>query len=486
MTCFCLSRGWKQIFLVILPFKAKSWAFLLDFAFQQLDKAIFLDLSKAQSLRPISRQRKQFQEKIVKSKDFKVVTIKPVKSVVSIFFTVFTDFLKYRDGRTLVDKKSSIRFDHVLECRLSAFYGKKDHDRAKTSLIQFIKHYFASKFALMQVFDYLSENGNISGLYLYNGREPLEASCILVAKALGIRVTILEKGSNNSKFLVFPNSPHLRTDWWDLIKSFNSSAILTHPENEINRQKYIGLKLSGLDPFFEHPWATESNQFQERTELIYPYILFFSSSTTEYSPFEEFNYEVGYSDQFQAVQDLAKEAIRANLNLVIRRHPNSVGIDGVDREGAEWNRLLSTLPNRSIQYFGPDRSFNLIRGIQDSECVFVWKSSTGFESLALGKTTYTLSSAKWSWDNSYSCWTRKQIREAMSTKNNPEIVADTIFKYSNFMANSGTPVVTFKSAHKWGIITSDGKKQMNGVMEDYVQWFQTKFPRLFGRRYNFL
>jgi hypothetical protein len=54
------------------------------------------------------------------------------------------------------------------------------------------------------------------------------------------------------------------------------------------------------------------------------------------------------------------------------------------------------------------------------------------------------------------------------------------------MANSGTPVVTFKSAHKWGIITSDGKKQMNGVMEDYVQWFQTKFPRLFGRRYNFL
>lgn len=470
--------------LVVLPFRAKPWAFLLDYSVQELESATLLEVTKLTTLRRPSKMRVMLQEKLASSKCFNTVKLGKLKSLLSAVLDLRSAFFQYRKGHEIIQKQSLQRLDDIVHCRLSAYLGDRYHDKSKVPFLQFSKFYLVTHRTLNELNNFLrNSNGKFSRIIVYNGREPLEASCIRLARTFGLRVTIIEKGSNNSRYQVFDNSPHYHPDWWALISRFRLSPRIDLELAERNRVAYLNAKLSGIDPYFHESWSKTADVVTTSPDIVDENtILYFSSSSAEFSPFSCFNYDVGYLSQYQAVEELIQEAMRAGLRIVIRRHPNSVGVDGIDREAHKWTETLSKFAKEDVNYVGPDEAFDTYASIRKCKMVFVWKSSIGFEALALGKPAYALATAKWSWDPKLRCWSRYEIKAALIQTLEASIADNVVSLYSNFMANSGTDCKTFKTVAKWGIRTIDGQVIYNGKFEKFFQVMEYKFPRFFGRR----
>ncbi len=471
--------------IVILPFKCKSWAFLLDYSYQKVANAVFLDLSGIQSLRPITRGRKRFQNRIIASSNSLGFEFGDWKSLIVTLLSVSNNFRKFRRSRTIVCKPAEVSLDEILECRLAAFLGIRNFNREDIPFFEFMRHYIVAYRTAIELDSFLKNfTLPIEKIIVFNGREPLEATCIRIADKHCLSTQILEKGSDNSRFQVFKNSPHFHPDWWELLNSHNANQ--ESSELTTQAKDYLKAKLEGIDPYFGDRWMDYTNQNVEADEFIDSNtIIYFTSSSTEFSPFSRFNYEVGYRNQYEAVESLASECLRIKSKLIIRRHPNSVGIDRVDREKPYWQHLVSKFPINQIRYVGPFESFATYENVKKCRMVFVWKSSIGFETLALNKPTFAMASAKWSWDKELRCWSKEEIKYALDHSESlvQEVRDNVVAKYANFMSHSGTKCVTFKSAHKWGIILFDNSKINNGIFENFVQRIQSKAPRFFGRRF---
>jgi len=475
----------EDVTLVIIPFKAKGFAFLLDFAFQEIGLATLVDASRLQSPRPITRQRRIFQKSVAAKKNFLEVRLGSLRSLLLALISLPIDYHKFCAGMQIHEKKSDTGLTDILLCRLAAFMGDRDFNLADTPFFEFSRHYLVSKRASIDFHHFLSKVGSrFSRIVVFNGREPLEATFIKIAKEYGLKVLIVEKGSNNSKYQVFEHSPHYHPNWWQIIEDFSDSALnITDSDSTTSRIDYTSSKLKGIDPYFGDLWNKETprdfpvDEFVDGTTVLY-----FTSSSTEFSPFDEYNYNVGYTNQYEAVKDLAIEVLKLGLKLAIRRHPNSVGLDGVDRENQKWISTISGFDTNKVKYFEPAQKFNNLSSIISSRAVFVWKSSIGFESLALGKPTFALATAKWSWDAALRCWNREEIQVALKSELNLSLAARVVDQYANFMANSGTPCTLVYSAHKWGFVNGDKQVIHNGIFEKQVQYLRSLAPSLFGLR----
>lgn len=471
--------------LVVLPFKCKPWAFLLDYASQELEETLLLDLSKIQSWRWVSRGRREFQNSLAERNNFRIKKLGSSRSLFYAFLTLTQSFFNFRNSNEVRCKMADVRLEEILACRLSAFLGIRNFNRKETPFFEFAKHYLVAFRTAYDLQVFLSlEISTISRVVMFNGREPLEATSIVMADKFNLEVNIIEKGSDNSRYQKFDNSPHFHPDWWKLITESDSIYSENNDFSEAGK-RFVELKLQGVDPYFGDKWLRERDRKEAaRIPINENSVLFFSSSTTEYSPISRFNYEAGFLDQFEAVSQLAEACIEAGLHLVIRRHPNSVGMDGKDRESDLWLKLISRFPLSKITYVGPDVGFQTYANAKKARCVFVWKSSIGFETLALNVPTFALASAKWSWNRDFCCWSRNEINEALrqEIKFGKYQIKEIISKYANFMSDSGTKCINFTSAHKWGIVTLSNQRIYNGVFERFVQKIQFTFPYLFSRR----
>ena len=470
--------------IVVIPFKCKPWAFLLDYSHQKIKNAVFLDLSRIQSLRPITRDRKRFQTRIIESSNFLNYRFGTWKSLIVALLSLPTNFRKFRRSKTIICKQSQVSIDEILDCRLAAFLGIRNFDRKDTPFFEFMRHYIVTYRTAVELDSFLKNfTLPVEKVIVFNGREPLEATCIRIADKYCLPTQIIEKGSDNSRFQVFRNSPHFHPDWWELINSCNANQKLS--ELSMQAESYLEAKLKGIDPYFGDRWMDKTNQNVEVDEFIDSNtVVYFTSSSTEFSPFSRFNYEVGYRNQYEAVESLANECLRTKNKLIIRRHPNSVGFDRVDREKPDWQRIVSKFPSNQIRYVGPFESFATYENVKKCRMVFVWKSSIGFETLALNKPTFAMASAKWSWNKELRCWSKAEIKYALEHAESlvAEFRENVVAQYANFMSQSGTKCIIFKSAHKWGIILNDNSKINNGIFENFIQRIQSKAPKFFGRR----
>jgi hypothetical protein len=478
-------REYSHQALVIIPFKAKGFAYLLDFAFQELHLATLLNASRLQSWRPLTSRRKTFQKSIAINKGFFEVRIGGTKSLFLALFSLLNDYRRFRRGLPIRSNESSICLNDVLQCRLAAFMGDRNFKLSETPFYEFLRHHFVCKRVAIDFERFLNKSkGQYSTLVVYNGREPLEATCIKFAKQYGMNVRIIERGSDASRYQVFETSPHYHPDWWELItNNSNNSFKLNEVVSSKSRDNYIQMRLKGVDTYFDQAWNMNTPEnFPLDPFIDSKTVIYFSSSSTEFSPFPEYNYDVGYKDQYQAVRELAAEVSKLDLKLAIRRHPNSIGLDGIDREHEKWIKTISNFHPNRVKYFGPKEKFNTLSSLKHAHSIFVWKSSIGFESLALGKPTFALATAKWSWDPALRCWNKKEILDALTSTFDPFLATDVVNKFADFMSSSGTRCILFSSAHKWGVITSEGKKIQNGVLEREIQKMRSAIPIVFGLR----
>lgn len=454
---------------IILPFSAKAWATLLEIAIAKRNeigrelKVNLIDVARLESPLPISLGRRSLQRKISKGYEFKV--IKPrllLKEILRFLLRALPDYRRVKLGQIGGIQICDTPIGEILNCRISAAMGSRQFKSQEIPLKLFLKHYWVTYAATCVSTRLLTSKP--APIYAYNGREPLAASFINVAKKKGLEVILAERGSKSSKYQVFPNSPHFHPDWWELILQFSSlnGAISSEEQEEIDI--YIQKKLHGVDSYFDENWGGKfiNPEYGFQSSLLSEdYVCYFSSSTTEFSPFEEYNSNLGYVDQFDAVTDLAQVCLENNLQLIVRRHPNSIGKDGIDRESIAWETLVKKFSN--IFYISPFETYNSYEIAKRARCVMVWKSSIGFETLCLKKPTYALGPAKWAMVEQVRAWSKDRIQSAVI--NGDQDCKELIAAYSLFMTMSGTPYCYFKDSSKLGVTLRSGKKIQNTIFE---------------------
>jgi hypothetical protein len=444
----------------------KSWAVAMELlnCFREHNLQL-IDASNLGAPYFVSIQRKKFQLNTLKN-NARVSSVKyyklPKRVVINKSIRILYTYIKgYKDNNfpyILVGKYDLTRIVH---CRLSARLGSQVFQFRQVKFRDFYRFSSIATKALQLA--RTSLHPELNRIYIYNGRDVIEAIFVKVAKDMGIGVTFLERGSKSNSWQTFQQSPHFHPEWWELITEFSSKEATSRELNRKKRDEFANAKLSGIDIYMGEVW----NQGYEEIDkgLAGTFALFLSTSTMEFSPFEEFNFNPSeFADQFEAVLCLARVLRQNGVRLVVRRHPNSVGADWKDREAPYWQRVIQE-PN--VVYFGPNEKISSYSLLEKAERVYVWKSSMGYESLLLGKPTFTLCSAKWSWSEEFWALNERQIKDSLTKSQNQKIVENVLIAYGDFMGNSGEESQLFQSINKNYLTLRTGETIPNLALQKF-------------------
>jgi hypothetical protein len=462
--------------LVVGNLSAKSWAITLDYAVSLSGEVFYANTAKLETQLPVTLKRRKFQKFVIR--EFRLREVKISRNYLQNFWLIFYS-VKYWKLFCFNSNNNlqllGYNIFNLLQCRIAAYMGHRNFDLRQTPFRIFHKHFVITLRVLIKT-DGLVKNMALNKLVVYNGREPANSTVILVANKYNIPVEILERGSSHSKYQTFAISPHYHPEWWDLIKNFQFKLSDQDQENYIST--FIDEKLNGVDKYFDQEWnSSRKNAQHDESFLDLDYIVYFTSSSTEYSPFEMYNSKLGYQDQFSAVEDLAMSCERLNKTLIIKRHPRSIGVDGTDREHASWNEILEKF--KSVKYLPPDAQVNSYQLANNAIAIFVWKSSIGFETMAMGIPTYALGPAKWAWDTRFQVWNASRIEESLITLTAPDL--EIVKQYALFMSLSGVELRLFRSVNKWGVVSYTHGKILNLVGQRARSRIYDLFLEISGR-----
>ena len=443
--------------LFVINNSTKSWAFQVEELLQNLvvgKESTVLDFSACKSWRPISVNRAKEQFYIRRLPNVTWISFQKLGliNLLSIVKTItfFCKFLILRK-KNLPNLSSDLAFAHdAILCRLSQTMGTRYFSPREIPLVYFFR-FTREAFLGQLAYRFITEK--FSQITLFNGREPLESVIVRKSIDIGIKVSLTERASSDSKYENYSISPHFQPEWWDKARRFWEES---QPIDSLRRREiyqYLSLKSTGFDSFLGQKWHKfYLQQGQDFTDLQ-PCVVFFTTSTHEFSPIVEYECKFGFLDQFEAAKALSNVCTKLGYKLVIRRHPNSISpYDGRDREAALWDELLS--PNTIV--LGPKYSVNSIELAKSSHVAFVWRSSVGIETLFQGVPTYALGSARWALDESFRAWSEEKIYSVISSPvQNLNLPLEI---YANYMAKGGTPLRHFKSVNRYFITSLLGDR----------------------------
>jgi hypothetical protein len=447
--------------VVVIGPKVKSWAIGLEISCtlaQSGKDVLLLDFSNFERHWPFSLRRHLLQFKLTTQYKIKVQKVRRRK--------VYNSNLLLSDYCT-VDELTRLKFQgfeigHVVVASLYARFGSASLELSQVewqevqNTVAIVVDVLDSVLKL-QVF----ENSSLEEVIVFNGREPIEASCLLIAKQMNLQTRISERASTSDKYCLYTQSPHTNSEWWDKIWKFDQSvktgAIVL---SEQKREAYKAQKSKGFDPFQGIKWRQFMDSDQKLDLPSSKYVVFYSVSTGEVSPFLEFDTKAGFPDQFTALEDLIEVARSMSLMVVIRRHPNSLGRDGVDRESSLWAKFKN-LPH--VKYFGPTERVDSYVLAKGAYCCFTWRSTIGFDTLCLGIPSYSLGPSKWALDQSLRTWDKAQLAFALNSPKLPSVKLVNL--YADYMSHFGEQLTFFQKIERWGYVSSSGKRVFNFLFQ---------------------
>jgi len=467
--------------IILISGSCKSWAILTNFAYEQSLSGAnveVIDFTNIQRFFPRSYRRKVLEKKLSKSHRFKFYRVKKLSKATFYTFVLvcrmLPSILLRRNFDFIHEKNLNSFISYTVESRLAQTMGTRYYE------LKDVPRRFRAKF----LFQALMSNHILNNLYgkmhdfeliLFNGREPLESLWIRRFLDQGGKVRILERASSDRRYEVYEVSPHFHPEWWTKIETFSSHAnSWTLGELAID-QNYLKNKIEGYDSFMGEKWSRIQNLVEAQVKLPPEYVLFFATSTHEFSPIDEFNCSEGYQSQFDAVDALYSICKKLGLPLVIRRHPNSVSpLDGFDYEFSRWQKYIAS----DIYFIEPSEKIDLHSITANARVCFIWRSSIGVETIALGKSTYALGSAKWAWGASSRTWNHEDIEKAIQNPKPND--ASEFRRYLAYMARGGVNLTLFESANRFFAVDKYGNRIYPIILGPLIGKYQGLKHKIFG------
>ena len=396
--------------VVILGVKVNSWAWGLERVLElskQGEKTFILDLGVLPNSNRKS-PRDEFQQEFFANISHEYVSWKDLVS-------------RHDRKRLLGEIKRWLLTLQDNENWVNAYFGDlplgrilmSNHARTmgtKTFPLRMLPLSAQLKIATQAVFSlksYESIQRNVGNLSVSNGRSPIEAGVLFGARRDGIKTHVLERGASSKEWYVWETSSHYSPDWWKLLRKTKTE--LVSEESLAISSAYWSERLKGIDTLSGRDWSTEFEVGRLPKNLPREYITFFCTSEHESPALPEFECSnLGFSSQQIAVKKLVEICLLANVTLVIKRHPNSLAVDGVDRESSAWEWVENY---SDVLYIGPKERVDSYALISGSKGVVTFRSSVGIEAAALGVPSRAMGPAEWASTEECRAWTEDEVEK---------------------------------------------------------------------------
>jgi hypothetical protein len=262
-------------------------------------------------------------------------------------------------------------------------------------------------YSYLQTIDAIENSSSNPDLGIaHGGRDAYSAGAFVAFDLHGIKVNLVESGGIQSRWSLFENSPHYAPDFW--------SRMASAPDEPLDQQQikvWWERRLAGSDHFAAEEWGSSRKKDLMPQNLPEKFITFFTTSDFEIPVFRKFEFLPSvYKNQFEAFDNLWNVAQELGIHIVIRRHPNSLDVNGVDREESLWEKYKE-LPG--VIYIGPHEKIDSISLAKSSDKVFTYRSSVGIEANWLGVPSYAMGAARWAWTDELRVWSNEKLNKVL-------------------------------------------------------------------------
>ena len=302
-----------------------------------------------------------------------------------------------------------------------------------------------NEIATKAIYSYLQTNDAIKNSsskpdlgIAHGGRDAYSAGAVVAFERQGIKVSPVEAGGVQSRWSLFENSPHYAPDFW--------SRMECTPDEPFDQQlvkQWWESRLAGSDHFASKEWGSSRIRGLMPENLPKTFITFFTTSDFEIPVFRKFDFSPSaYKNQFEAFNNLWNVAQKSGAHIIIRRHPNSLDANGVDRESSLWEEVKN-LPG--VTYIGPHEKIDSILLAKSSSKVFTYRSSVGIEAIWLGVPSYAMGAARWAWTDELRVWNNERLIEVLSREQNGN--PSHSIRWANMMITMDYDNVEFREIH---------------------------------------
>jgi hypothetical protein len=253
-----------------------------------------------------------------------------------------------------------------------------------------------------------------------------------------------------------------------------------YSSNELDRvsAQYWEKRLTGWDELSGRDWSTHFKSGHVPVEINKGAILFFCTSQHEVPVLKEFECtDLGFSSQQSAVETLVKACQELNLQLVIKRHPNSVASDGIDRESLEWEWVKK---HAGVIYLEPQSGVDTYSLLKIASAVITYKSSVGVEASALGVPARAMGPAEWAFNDECRVWSLESLMDFIKM---PTLLTSDVYRAWGYLAKTfGQPLELFSDITGGYAITKTGEKIFSA--EYYETGLRSNYNRIKNRLWS--
>ena len=206
--------------------------------------------------------------------------------------------------------------------------------------------------------NYMNNLSKDTVIITVNGRWALTSVVIKLARANGFTTVICETGSRMNRIQLYENSLHSSSEWRDNIQ-FDWSISEIGSISKINTAKkwVMDNRSAGQNPYVSAQTRGLVLKKTKKNRLV-----FFATSGSETSPFEDVLPSNYFQNQYEAVRSLFSLSQFSDWEKIVRSHPQlqNAKVAGA-REDEQWKSLLKETDGLLIESMSKVDSYELAR-----------------------------------------------------------------------------------------------------------------------------
>ena len=229
--------------------------------------------------------------------------------------------------------------------------------------------------------EFLKQHPEYDRAYMFNGRFATLRGALRACQQAELDVHIHERGSNNSKFMIFENSmPHDIDKMTARINRYWDES--TEEEKQTLAQSFYENRRKRVEEFWHsHTKAQCTGRLPASWDDSKKNVVIYTSSDDEYVAIAKEWVTPGFKSQTDAILTLHKNLRERNSDtqLYVRMHPNLRGISNRD------TRPLLELKGEGIEVIPPESNVCSYTMMEECDRVVTFGSTIGIESTFWGK-----------------------------------------------------------------------------------------------------
>ena len=362
----------------------------------------------------------------------------------------------------------------VFMCRDPHLERQEDRELFERMIVAAYRSFCATR-------EFLRIHNDFDRAYVFNGRYATTRGPFRACQQAGVEVHIHERGSNNSRFMIFENAmPHdLEKMKVRMAKAWDDAS---ETEREKEGSKFYIERRDRVERFWHsHTKAQIAGRLPKTWHDDEKNVAIYTSSDDEYVAIAKEWVTPGFKSQTDAIVNLHR-ALRdrnSKTNLFVRMHPNLKGIDNRD------TRTLLALQGEGIEIIPPESDVCSYSMLDKCDRVVTFGSTIGIEATYWRKPSILAGMHFYrALGGAHIATGDEQLLDLVEQEDLPPRPIEAALKFGLYVSNFGQPFKYYKSMN---FETGEfrGTEVKTGMSYSLFGYLVPAITRYFGSRPSF-